>query len=629
MTNPTPPTPAPDPKNPANDTVEMTDMLGRPVRIPRAAWQEQVLPNLMAQAGEDPEKLAAAIVQCLHLGFALEVLPAAFRLKELDGDVERSHATLAAVQRTIGDLGGSERTLRALLQKRPDSAPARVGMALLHQQRGEADKVEAMLWEALQHDPDNADALHWYFKLMQERGGEALSDAVQKVAVLPGAWRAPLWAARAHLEQQQPEQAVAIYREVLARVPEQSDALLMASGDLGHHQRHDDIKELVLKHYDVGRHHPGVGVNLLQHYVETKQLAPGRELLHQLFLRFGQALQPQLHRFTAEFDRLHAATLQPLAPTSRVILYRVDQPSWFAALREPFWLLPQKQANSKLVVIPSLAIEGGAAAPGQEDEIGRTSRSVPLFLTEQLWLTSPHRASTALPMAEGGGWALSGQAWPEAKLMEQLPDSERPNACLLSGMLRVDGNSKRIDLWLYDAQQKQRIGHVSAEGGPDQLGRMCWQLLRELAPLLGGPKDLKPQAGNDAFWDHYVHGLGQHAALLVAQAGAMPKERLFGVRYVLQWLANLIGEESRWQPAWWLFASGLGLDQQLGSPIHREYARVLVPLFQQAPPDSPFAWLCCAALYNIGLPDVWKQRREQVIAQVPEPVKQWIAKVEG
>jgi hypothetical protein len=116
---------------------------------------------------------------------------------------------------------------------------------------------------------------------------------------------------------------------------------------------------------------------------------------------------------------------------------------------------------------------------------------------------------------------------------------------------------------------------------------------------------------------------------LVAQAGAMPKERLFGLRFMLQWLANLVGEEPRWQPSWWLFASGLGLDQQLGSPIHREFARVLVPLFQQSPPNSPFAWLCAQALCGMGLVDVWKARRDEVLAQAPAPVKAWIAKVEA
>lgn len=619
-------TPGPGPAD--ADTIEATDMLGRQIRVPRAVWRGQLLPNILAQAGEDPDRLAAAVVQCLQAGFALEVLPAAFRLKEVDTDPERSHCTLAAVQRSVGDLGGCERTLRALLQLQSQSAPARVGMALLCEQRGDAQNVEPMLWEALQHDADNADALHWYFRLQQQRGAEALAAAVQRVAALPGAWRAPLWQARALLEQGDVTAAVAIYRAVLDRVPEQSDALLMASGDLGQHQQHELVRELVLGRYDVARHHPNVGINILQHYLETRQLQPGRELLHQLHLRFGPALMAQLHRFTIEFDRLQAAALQPLASTSRVILYRVDQPSWFAALREPTWLLPQKATASRLIVLPALAVEGGAAA-GQEDDIGRASRSVPLFLAEQLWINSPHRASTALPMAEGGGWALSNQPWPEAKLMQQLPDHERGQALLLSGVLRHDGDRRRVDLWIYDPARQQRIGHASADGAANELGKMCWQLLRELAPTLGGPPDLKPQAGNDAFWDHYVNGLGQHAALLVAQAGAMPKERLFGLRFILQWLANLVGEEPRWQPAWWLFASGLGLDQQLGSPIHREFARVLVPLFQQSPPNSPFAWLCAQALCGMGLKDVWQARREQVLAAAPEAVKAWIGRVEA
>lgn len=621
MTNPR----EPQPDAPPNDTIEATDVLGRQVRLPRAVWRQQILPNLLAQAGDDPDRLTAAILQCLQLGFAVDVLPAAFRLKEVDQDAERSHCTLAAVQRSVGDANGAGRTLQALLQQRPDSAPARVQQALLAEARGDAAQVEPLLWEALQREPDNGDALHWYYRLMQARGAAALAQAVQRTAALPGAWRAPLWQARGLLEGGDADAALAIYRDVLARQGEQSDALLMAAGDLGQHGRHDAVAELVVPRYDVARHHPNVGINLLQHFLDTRQLVRGRELLHQLHLRFGPALQAPLQRFTAGFDQLAASALQPLPATSRVVLYRVDQPSWYAALRDPQWLLPQKPPGARLAVLPALAIDGDAK--GHEEEVGRTARSVPLFLAEQLWIGSPHRASTALPMAEGGGWALTNQPWPEARLCEQLGDAERQQALLLSGVLRLDGARRRIDLWVYDAPKGQRIGHASAEGGAGELGRMGWQLLRELAPHLGFPQEPKPQAGNDAFWDHYVHGLGQHATLLVAQAGAMPKERLFAVRYILQWLANLVGEEPRWQPGWWLFLSGLGLDQQLGSPIHREFARSLVPLFQQSAPNLPFTWLCAAVLDAIGLPQVWQARREQVVAAAPEPVRNWLQKV--
>lgn len=624
--SPSPAAPASAPAQPAAapgkpappEFVEAADALGRRVKLPREEYRKTVLPELLKAHGNDPDRLTAVILQGLRDGFAGELVAAANRLAVLDKDPERGLSVLAVVQRDSGDLDAAEFTLNELQQKRPQSPGARVGLAMLAEQRGDAAKCEELLWAALQLDGNHADAVHGWLQVRHRLVGDAGYRAeVEKLVALPGTWRPQLWLARLDLQQGRADAAAALYRDVLARAPGESDALVMAGTDLVRANRHDLVAELVAPRFQPGRHHPHAGLALLHHHLQTQQHEPGSSLLHQMHLHYGHLVGDQLQPFTAEFDRLRLAKLPPpppLPPNPRIGLYRLDRPVWYAGLEDPQWLLPQKQPGCKQVLVMSLAVDGQPnLPPGREEELGRLTRSVPLFLAEQVWLSTPHRGTAALPMTEPGGWAVMGRPWPEEQLLGQLGDQERQQTILVTGVLRVDGEQRRIDLWAFDGASKQRIGHAAADGTMADVGRMLLQLLAELWPALGGPKDHKPPVGDENFWARYLDGLGQHAALVVTQAGGMPRERLFGERYIAQWLQGVALQETRWQPGFWLYASSLCVLHQLGSVVPREHARVVADLFQKSPPNSAFALLGPRPLRAVGLENFWQQRRPEIL----------------
>jgi len=625
-----PPTPPVDPQTgpPAGPTVEGFDAFGRRLQIPRDTYRTQVLPGILQQSWHVPAQLAAAILQALRDGLAGDVGAAADRLVAFDTDRERALAIKASVQREAGLDSAAAATLQQLLQQQPDSAAARVGLAALAQKQGRPEASEQLLWQALQHDADNPDALHAFLHLHQQRGKDDYAAALARLVALPGGWRAPLWQARMHLDAGDPAAALAIYRDVVQRAGDQSDALLMISGDLGRTGHHDAVAELVLPRYDVKQHHPNVGMNLLQHFVSTGQGVRGAQLLHELHLHYGHVLAQHLQRFTGEFDRLRLQALPPPTAEPRVSMYRIDRPSVLAGLDEPTWLLPDKPADGRQVVFLALAVDGALPGQGQEEELGRLTRSLPLFLAEQVWFGSPLRGAVALPIADAGGWVVSSKPWPEELLGNQLSADERARTVLVTGVLRPDGQQRRVDLWLYDCASRQRIGHAAAEGRQGATGGMALQLLAELSPRLGGPPNQRPPVGTEQFWDHYTGGLGQHAALMVAQAGAMPKERVFGQRHILQWLQAVVLEEPRWQPGWWAFASGICLDHALGSPVHREFARAFAELFRRSPAAAPFSLLAGKALRALGLGELWQQRRDEIAAAHSDAARAWLARIE-
>jgi Flp pilus assembly protein TadD len=622
----------PEPK----PSVEVVDASGRRVQISREDYRLKVLPDLLKAHGNNPDQLTAVILQALRDGLASEVLPAANRLTVVDKDPERALSVLAVVQRDAGELDSAEATLKELLQKRPNSAAARVGLGMLADARGDQPKAESLLWEGLQLDANHADAVHGWLQLRHRSVGDAGYRAeLDKVAALPNAWRAQLWLARHQAQQGEVEAATALWRDVIARAGHETDALVMVSADLVQLQRHELVQELVVPRFQPGRHHPHVGLALLHHYLQQKDDAAGSALLHQMFLHYGHMVGNELQPFTGEFDRLRLSKLPPPAPmpaNPRIGLYRLDRPIWYAGYEDPAWLLPQKQAGSKHVLFFGLAVDGQPQLPpGREDELGRLTRSLPLFLAEHAWLSTPHRGAAVLPMAEQGGWAIMGRPWPEEQLVSQVPDAERAATLLVTGVLRVDGDQRRIDLWVYDCGTKQRIGHAATEGTMPELGRMLLQVMTELWPVLGGPQNHKPPVGDEAFWHRYADGLGQQAALVVTQAGGMPKDRLYGERYITQWLQQTALSETRWQPGFWLLGSSLVVLHQLGSQVPKEHARLIAEIFRQSPPNSAFARLAVRPLRACGLEAMWQARRAEIVAAAgnDKVYTDWLARAEA
>jgi tetratricopeptide (TPR) repeat protein len=610
--------------------VTVRDAFGRPHELPREQWRKDVLPKLVEQCARDPQRLAALVLQGLRDGLAADVLPAALRLPVVDQDAERSLAILAAVQRECGELEGCAATLRELAEKKPQSAALRVGQALLRDRAGARVEALALLWEALQIDSNHADALHGWLAFEHARTGDAgHGEALDRVCGLPGAWRARLLRAHRAFEQSRVDDGLADLREALAGAGDDSDALTLAASDLLRAGRHDQFAELVLPRYRLERHHPNVGVLLLQHFAATRQPALGEQLLHELRVRFPRVLDGQLAPLDAEFARMAPPPALPQGET-KVVLYRIDRPLWFASLGDPEWLLPAKPAGSRRVLCAALAVQSPAALPAmqREDELGRLSRAVPLFLAEQFWLLSPVRGGAAIPVAEQGGWVVSGVPWAEERLVALLSDAERDDTLLVSGVVRPDGKRRRIDLWVYDCKARQRLGHAAAEGDEGALGPLLLQLLAELSPIVGGPPALRPPVGGDAFCERHATGLAQLAALVIAQLGGLPKDRVYGQRAIFEWLLGVALEQPGFVPAKLAFAAALCADAALGSHVHRELAQPLAELFRVEPPQSAFAKVAVKPLKLLGLEQFWAQRRAAIVAGADQGYLAWLQKVE-
>jgi len=246
---------------------------------------------------------------------------------------------------------------------------------------------------------------------------------------------ARLAAAREQLDAKDLPAALAIYEEVLAAAGERADVLVTISGDLGSRGHIAEIIELIAPRYDAERHGPATGLNLLQAYLAAHNADAAQHVLDILFALQRPELEDRLHGFSnAIAELLHAqrtgapsglpadASAKPGPDAPKVGLITISKPIWFYGLESmAAQLLPPKDGRLRRIAFAQLGLPGVAdmveAMKKPEDELGRLSRALPLWLAETFYFSPSYAPVAAIglvhpvgapahPMIFGGEWTL-------------------------------------------------------------------------------------------------------------------------------------------------------------------------------------------------------------------------------
>jgi hypothetical protein len=237
------------------------------------------------------------------------------------------------------------------------------------------------------------------------------ASAGDPVAASAGGVMPQLAAAREKLEAKDLPAALAIYEQVLADAGDRADVLVAISGDLGSNGYVKPIIELVAPRYDAQRHGPATGLNVLQAYLAAHDADAAQHVLDILFSLNRPELEERLYGFSNAIAELIAQGVLPdEAPANedgevsgvevKVALITISKPIWFYGL-EPLAseILPPKEGRLRHVAFVQLALPGlknDPEAMGRpEDELGRLSRALPLWLAETFYF-SPHYAPIAV-----------------------------------------------------------------------------------------------------------------------------------------------------------------------------------------------------------------------------------------
>lgn len=543
-------TPAPAPAAPPasaepTELITAYDVHGREIRITRADWRDSMLlPQLQANWNQ-PDELYGLVVNALNDGFVAEVDPASRHLITIDPIVERGHVIRAIVLMKLGLLDEAERVLLAAAAKVGETGTILVNLAKVQDARGDGHEADATLWKGLGLDPNQENGLGWWLAREHERGGDAgYVAALEKAGALPGSWRASLYLGQYRLAAGDVAAALGLFRAVLAQAAQDRDALLTISGELGNAGRIAELVDLAEPHYDPAVHGPQVGLNLLQAYLRLGRLDDGEALLDRLYALNLPPFKQHLDAMAGQYqERRRQTTGSRAVDESELQIGQVafDLPIWMYGLRDPQWLFSPKAAGARKVTFLMLgkALSGVEQAEEQrEDDIGRLSRAIPLYLAESVHEWTPAHAQSLVAVVMGGGPVVFG-AQDAAGERETAAQLAGHTDMLVQGSIASADGVWTIDMGIWDTARLELIGREVVSADQAGFEAALLELEGKVLARLGGARTLP----HDRIYTRptleqmqpYLNALAQSLMLGLVANGMVPKNAMWGERNMLEW----------------------------------------------------------------------------------------------
>jgi tetratricopeptide (TPR) repeat protein len=601
--------PADEPSTP----ITVFDEYGRTLTISREDWRENVLRPHLQKMWNDPDALYQQILSAVNDGFAVEVVGAAGHLLDIDTLPERAHVMHGIVLLKVRQLDAARATLEAGMAKVGRTGVLLTNLAKVEFAQGKETRALDTLWQAVRADPNLDNGMTWWVAVQRDRGGEpAYLEALRTLAALPGSWRASLWLARDHLDRGDTDAAMDLYQGILARFPLDGNAITMISGDLGKHGQAAIVPDLIAPVYDPTRHGMHAGLNLLCALHETRRIDEGEALLDRLYALDQPPFRQDLDGYADAFRQLRSNDYRSheVDPSQlQLRLMSLDQPVWHYGLHQPDWLFAQKPATASKVGFSALTItaaNAGTATEGQEDDSGRLTRAIALYLAEAVHYWTGFQSVVHVAAVEGRGPVVFG-APDDASVCERA-SGDMP--WYVTGELAVpaqpDGDYA-LTLRLWDCARRETAAVETASCPRAGIGAAVLaleeRLLEHLDRSLPGALDAFYQRPPAGLMEPYLSYLGQSFMLSMIANGVGSKDTLCGERAILGWPLTMALHWPQAEVPKLMYLSGLGKAAEYGSAVLSEYRQRSLALLRQAVPDSPAAQLAPAAWKALGMHD--------------------------
>ena len=294
-------------------------------------------------------------------------------------------------------------------------------------------------------------------------------------APVAGGVLARLKQAREALELKNRAGAMAIYEEVLATAGDRADILVTISGDLGMTGNTRQIIELVAPRYDARRHGPATGINLLQAYLALRDPEAAQHVLDLLFELNRPDLEQRLLGFSNVIaDMLLLGNEEAGAPSPapdeaatggtpesgavlKIALVNISKPLWYYGLESVAGLLPRKEGRMRRIAFGQLAVLGvkdvAEVMRQPEDELGRLSRGIPLWLAETLFFSANYNASAAVATLNGEHYGLFYAEWTPEHIRQLVESTGGGVDYVFTGALQQKNADYQLMLRLWEVKK--------------------------------------------------------------------------------------------------------------------------------------------------------------------------------
>lgn len=582
---------APSPiSKPSDDTkprtgsrlVDVVDAYGRSFQIPLEQWRTDVLkPNLKAKWNE-AEGLYSLIISALRDDLAPDVDEASARLMDIDPVVERSFVTRSIVQLRLGRTEDAGATLRQAILKVGETGVLLTNQAKVISADGNHALAMSTLDRSLELDPNQDNGLNWRVaEITEASGADAARVFLTDLAQRPDAWRPQLLLGQLAIKAGQHEDGLRWFDQALSQAPHGVDVMLVVSGELGRQGLLNDLVQRVAPLYDERSDDIRVGYNLLQAYADLGDAPTGASLLERLFALGQPAFAKHLQHYAKTFDDMIKQGPTTLNRVPEISILQMVLPPWLLGMQGMEWAAPPRgRDRPRVAVLPLAAVDepsGDIARSGREDERGKLSRALPLFLLEQLIYCSDLNAALNLPVANGHGLVLFGGAVDD----EQLDPLAEDFDLVVEGEVSERAEGFKIVCRLRQLSNRSTLKRVERQFKEEETGDSLLIMAGEILAAIGiaASTSIEPRLPVYALPTtrtyEYLSALGQYLAVTLA-CSANARDSLYGERNIYGWLQTLAVSIPDNESAQFMYFTALAKGRRMKSPIVDEFERPAV-----------------------------------------------------
>ena len=558
--------------------MNIIDQNGRRIQITMDEWREKVLPIALKNHWDNANLLYNDILKAIQNNFISDVEEAAIHLKEIDTIKERGYNTLAILYLKNKEFNKANELLLEYLANNPKTGTILTNLAKSYYGKDEKEKAMEILWEGLTINPNQNNGLPWYASICKDRDGiDGYIDALRRASEIKGSWLPQFLLARHELNEKNIESAKEFLKIALSQGHVTQEALLVISGELGAKGYSKELIELVEPVYDFNKNDIRVGLNLLQAYLQNKEIEKGENLLNKLMMLERPDLKNALLKISNKFDKLKieekASTPKKDVQINMMVL---DNPVWGHGLKTSKWFINNKEVKGNIAVLPyadETIREKEIKGYQKDNETSMLSRGIPLYVSEMINYYTDYNNKVVMPFVRDFGPVITNKQYNEAAL-EDIGNKINADIVITGSVINAeigylikntiynmnDKSSKKIEMFI----QKENFGNRFNE------------MIKELRSELGGYDQ-----SNNKFYKlaedkevlHYLASLGHSLTQTLIQGKFVDKDLLLGERNILNWYLNMVMAYPENEAIKMMLVSGIEKSKEYGSKVYLEFKK--------------------------------------------------------
>lgn len=558
--------------------MNIIDQNGRRIQITMDEWREKVLPIALKNHWDNANLLYNDILKAIQNNFISDVEEAAIHLKEIDTIKERGYNTLAILYLKNKEFNKANELLLEYLANNPKTGTILTNLAKSYYGKDEKEKAMEILWEGLTINPNQNNGLPWYASICKDRDGiDGYIDALRRASEIKGSWLPQFLLARHELNEKNIESAKEFLKIALSQGHVTQETLLVISGELGAKGYSKELIELVEPVYDFNKNDIRVGLNLLQAYLQNKEIEKGENLLNKLMMLERPDLKNALLKISNKFDKLKieekASTPKKDVQINMMVL---DNPVWGHGLKTSKWFINNKEVKGNIAVLPyadETIKEKEIKGYQKDNETSMLSRGIPLYVSEMINYYTDYNNKVVMPFVRDFGPVITNKQYNEAAL-EDIGNKINADIVITGSVMNAeigylikntiynmnDKSSKKIEMFI----QKENFGNRFNE------------MIKELRSELGGYDQ-----SNNKFYKlaedkevlHYLASLGHSLTQTLIQGKFVDKDLLLGERNILNWYLNMVMAYPENEAIKMMLVSGIEKSKEYGSKVYLEFKK--------------------------------------------------------